>query len=175
MSVLKGQVFATADLPTKTTGDVVAISLDETGSVRVTGAVDNPAFPDSIGQKVMAESLSVTMASNQAFAPNVDVSAFTDGYSNVQTGICNFVGVYATNNTAGVLYLQIHDRATTPANGTVPKLAIRFAANESKEFFLPYPMVISMLLGLTVASSSTAGTLTLGSAGDFFVTTFYSA
>lgn len=71
-------------------------------------------------------------------------------------------------NSAGVKqYIQLHDAATVPADGAVPKVII--PAGPAAAFFLDYDgLGRAFAAGIVICNSSTAAAKTIGAADCFF-------
>lgn len=74
------------------------------------------------------------------------------------------LSLHVLNTNAAVRYIQVFDSATVPADATVPDLVIAVQATSSKEVRLEVPFTV----GISIATSSTAGTKTLAAAEAFF-------
>ncbi len=107
-------------------------------------------------------------------SPNVYTSPATgDGYAVVHTGACRFMGMVVENQTGSTVYAQIHDGYATPSNGSVPVLSVKLTANAQATILLPAVHAVSLSSGLTICSSSTGKTLTVGAPTDLFITAFW--
>lgn len=67
--------------------------------------------------------------------------------------------VFCSNQSGSVVWLQLFDSATTPAEGTVPFIEVVMAANGQAS--VVYPMGRVLADGLYVCGSSTQGVKTL--------------
>lgn len=77
--------------------------------------------------------------------------------------------IIATNTSAGVLYFQVFDSATVPANATVPEVSIAVPATSSISWD-PEGDKVSFPNGIAVCFSSTSPVKTVaGSIGTFCV------
>ena len=74
------------------------------------------------------------------------------------------------NNSASDQYIQVHDTAALPANGVVP-IAVALAP-AGYQFALSWTAGRLFANGITVCNSSTAVTLTVGSANCLFDITY---
>lgn len=76
-------------------------------------------------------------------------------------------GLSGYNTNGSDQFVQIHDSATTPANGAVPKVVFKVTA--SKNFSLDYGSVgRSFDNGIYICNSSTSSTKTVGAADCWF-------
>jgi hypothetical protein len=73
---------------------------------------------------------------------------------------------YAANTAATAYFLQIFDKATAPVNGDVPIEEKRLPASTECEIDMTNVNGVVCALGIGLAISSTAGTLTLAVAAD---------
>ena len=72
-------------------------------------------------------------------------------------------GLTVNNTNAAAQYVQLHDSATTPADGAVPVMCIKAPAADDQIIDLGiYSM--AFVNGLYVCNSSTAATKTIGAA-----------
>lgn len=65
-------------------------------------------------------------------------------------------------------FIQIHNAAALPGNGAVPIFSVTVAAGATFVFPVPILTGVDFSTGITVANSSTAATLTVGSADCWF-------
>jgi hypothetical protein len=79
--------------------------------------------------------------------------------------------VVGYNSKVSAQWIQIHNAASAPANGSVPVLTQTVPA--SSNFAIPLPDTgLDLDVGIVVANSTTATTLTAGST-DIFVTAIF--
>lgn len=133
-------------------------------------------LPASIGAKLMAGSLSVTMATDQTDIP-VNRRAQTDagGVLNATTtgGVVaslvvkanagNLIKVKGWNNQAGTRYIQVFDATALPANGTIPLITHQVSGTSNFEFDCG-EFGRPFTTGIVIATSTTATTLTVAAA-----------
>lgn len=82
----------------------------------------------------------------------------------------------AQNSAATAYFLQIHDKATAPVNTEVPIFVKRLPSSGEVEIDLTNINGMPVQNGISIAISSTAGTLTLAVANDLaFRTVIYTA
>lgn len=74
--------------------------------------------------------------------------------------------VIVQNGSATGYFFQVHDKATAPVNTDVPKIVRRLPASGELDFDLSTLNGFPVLNGISIAISSTAGTLTLAVAND---------
>ena len=79
----------------------------------------------------------------------------------VAASSCNLCGFIASNNNAAVRYLQIHNSATTPAEGAVPMASLPIAAGDT---LVMADMPLTLSAGLYICLSETLATKTLADA-----------
>lgn len=72
------------------------------------------------------------------------------------------LGFQGVNTSGSAQYIQVHDAASLPANGAVPKLVITVPAGENFSLDLSRGRVFTN--GIVICNSSTAATKTIGSA-----------
>ena len=85
----------------------------------------------------------------------------------VTSGPCYLVALTLSNTNAAAQYIQLHDAATLPGNGAIPSVV--FTASASSDKFVSYSLPGRFFkVGIVIANSSTAGTLTIGAADCFF-------
>ena len=84
----------------------------------------------------------------------------------VSSNPCIFRGMSGYSANAAEQYIQIHDAASLPANGSVP--AITFDADPTSDFGIEIFSGAKFATGIVVCNSSTQATLTLGSADCWF-------
>lgn len=84
----------------------------------------------------------------------------------VIAGAHEFFGFTVNNTKASAQYVLVFDQPTLPANGAVPDVSFTAAASSDKGVvWLP---ARRMNRGIVIANSSTADSLTIGSADCFF-------
>lgn len=81
-----------------------------------------------------------------------------------------FLCVY--NNKGSSQFIQLHNATALPSNGAVPVLIFQLATVSVQIIPIPADSGIDFSTGIVVANSSTAATLTIGSADCFFTATF---
>ena len=95
-------------------------------------------------------------------------SAASDSSAVVSASACSPSMVNVRNTTGTTRYVQFFNANGTPANGTVPKLMFMLTANSDKQLLFPCP-TDRFSTAMTVASSSTAGTLTFSAGTDLLI------
>lgn len=84
---------------------------------------------------------------------------------------CVLLELRGVNTSASTRYVQVFDSATVPADSAVPSTApIPVAAGAA--FSVVYPHGVTLTAGLSIATSSTAATKTVGSA-ELWATAVY--
>lgn len=83
----------------------------------------------------------------------------------IKSGSGQLVSLIGYNDGGSDQYIQIHDKATAPGAGAVPIFTFKVAAGAT--FGMDTP--IKFTQGLWVCNSSTAATLTAGSADCWFL------
>jgi hypothetical protein len=84
----------------------------------------------------------------------------------VIAGAHELFGFTVNNTNAAAQYILVFDRAVLPSNGAVPDVSFTVSASLDKGVqWLP---ARKMLEGIVIANSSTADSLTIGSADCFF-------
>jgi len=104
-----------------------------------------------------------------------DKSANSNGLSNaIQAAAApaRLFSVTCYNNTAGVIYLQCHDKASAAAEGDAPKLLVKILPDTTGGFDWSSARIFSN--GIYICSSSTAATKTLGGASDAIIDATFS-
>lgn len=82
----------------------------------------------------------------------------------ISTVPAKLLAVMVTNTAGSIQYLQVHESATLPANGAVPKLpSVALAAGPSTTMFSFGDYGVD-LDAITLCNSSTSATKTIGSA-----------
>jgi hypothetical protein len=75
------------------------------------------------------------------------------------------------NDSASEQFIQLHDSATVPDDGVVPKESIRIPADTS--FTFTFDEGLDFSNGIVVTNSSTLATKTIGSSDDCWFTADY--
>ena len=75
------------------------------------------------------------------------------------------------NNNGATRYLQLHNAAALPANGAVPFMVIPVPTATSVALPITFSRV-PLSVGIVVALSTTAATLTIGAADGLFTVTY---
>ncbi len=146
------------------------------------------------GQKTMANSAPVVIASDQsavpvtqalpaapsaALAPSLYTNWGVDATHNVKASAGNVVGVMSTNINAAVRYLQLHNTATVPAGGATPLRSWVIPSGTAQQ---PAILAISreyfansgyFPTGIAFAFSTTQATYTAATAADHSIEVEY--
>lgn len=143
---------------TVTVSGTVSINAIPTGSNTI-GNVGIVAGSATIGKvEVVAPTSAVLTNSNSAGL----VSSLV-----IKASAGNLYMLNGYNNAAGSQFIQIHNTASVPGNGSVPILTFAVPANSNFSFdWGVYGRRFST--GITVTNSSTAGTLTIGANNCWF-------
>ena len=80
---------------------------------------------------------------------------------------CYLTAFTVLNTNASAQFIQLHDSRTLPGNGAVPTVSFTVPGSSDKTVSYALPG-LKFLAGVVIANSSTAATLTLGSADCFF-------
>lgn len=105
---------------------------------------------------ISTQPVHVTTVRSTALATNLVIRA-TPGY---------LVQIRGQNDSGAAQYIQVHDAASLPGNGAVPKEVIKVSAGTS--FSISPKSNLQFSVGIVVCNSSTAATLTVGSADCWF-------
>lgn len=84
----------------------------------------------------------------------------------VKTGDACLYGFTVTNTKASLQFVLVFDRATVPANGSVPLIAKSVPTADAVGFDWLPPRAFSA--GIVICNSTTQGSLTLGAADCLF-------
>lgn len=138
-------------------------STDGAGHVQVEGGAV------AIDQSVPGYSNNHTLSPNPSLGTSA-LNATTAAYAasiQVKAGAGKFFGGTGYNSKGSAQWIQLHDSATLPANGAIPKLIFTVAtvANFSLDIGI-YGRAFQN--GIYVVNSTTGPTLTLGSADCWF-------
>ena len=95
-------------------------------------------------------------------------SAALEASAVVSASACLVSQVRVQNFGASTRYLQLHNAASLPANGTVPKAVTGIGTNATGVITFAIP-TDRFSTGLVVACSTTQGTLTISAGSDFLI------
>lgn len=95
-------------------------------------------------------------------------SAALEASAVVSASACLVSQVRVQNFGASTRYLQLHNAAALPANGTVPKAVTGIGTNATGVITFAIP-TDRFSTGLVVACSTTQGTLTISAGADFLI------
>lgn len=109
------------------------------------------------------------------YAPSLFTNYGTGATLNVKATAGNVFSVACHNSNASDRYIQLHDTATTPSTGAVPKLVFLIKTSSTtvigSDFFTTSGIAFSN--GIAFAFSTTEGTYTAGAAGEQNTTVVY--
>lgn len=170
--------FAVSTLKATLSGSILTLN----ASADLTGANDTDKLtvlmnvPD--GQQLMANSIPVTIASDQSVLSILSTVGASGGASTVSSSaleasrvIKNSAGTLISlvgyNSKSSSQFIQIHNTTAVPADAAVPIYS--FSVLPTANFSLDVPVFgIPFTTGICVCNSSTAPTKTVGSADCFF-------
>lgn len=95
-------------------------------------------------------------------------SAAAESSAVVSASACSPSMVNVRNTTGTTRYVQFFNAGAVPANGTVPKFMFMLTANSDQQKTFPVP-TDRFSSGMTIASSSTAATLTISAGTDLLI------
>lgn len=139
-----------------------------------------PALADGEPAPLRVSAAGILLVTAAAAAPIITIEATPTRYSSggdTQGGLIGAAGarllreIQAYNTTAGTRYLQLHDAAALPVNGTVPIWVVTILTlTEVNKVWNPK---LPFTTGAFWVSSTTRATLTAGGAADMFTTALY--
>lgn len=139
-----------------------------------------PAVADGETAPLRINNAGVLLVATAAAAPIVTIEATPTRYSSggdTQGGLIGAAGarllreIQSFNTTGATRYLQLHDAAALPPNGTVPIWVVTVATlTEINKVWNPK---LPFTVGAFWVSSTTRATLTAGGAADMFTTALY--
>ncbi len=139
----------------------LAVAAD--GSIKVTG------MGASVGQKTMANSSPVVIASDQSaltvfFSPATSASTIVYAASLVVKATPGTLyGFSVYNSKASAQWIQVHNATALPSNTAVPIITLVVAATSNLGVSFG-PRGLTFGTGITIGNSTTGPTLTTGSA-----------
>lgn len=102
------------------------------------------------------------------YTPSLFTNFGANNTLNVKATSGNVFSMYCRNLNAAVRFIQLHNTATVPVNGNVPRLSFQLPATAAvifgADFFTQFG--INFSTGIAFAFSTTDSTLTLGAAAD---------
>lgn len=109
------------------------------------------------------------------YTPSLFVDFAANATANVKASLGNVFAIYCHNLNAAVRFLQLHNTATTPGGGAVPRMTFlvpaQSAINLGAEMFTTSGVNFST--GIAFGFSTTEGTYTAGAAADQFTQITY--
>lgn len=164
-------------LSTEATAAAILAKLTADPATQTTLAAILAKIPATMGQKVMTESLAVTMASDQTAIPtslSAASNASTTAYAAslvIKASAGTLYGLSGYNSKTSTQFIQLHDAASLPADTAVPKVVISVPA--SSAFAIDFGQRgRAFATGIVICNSSTGPTKTIGAADIWADTQF---
>jgi uncharacterized protein YoxC len=137
-------------------------------------------LPTSLGQKTMANSFAVVLASDQSnvptvnppqststFAPTNSTSVVLEASRVIKAAAGTIYGITGHNDSNTAQFIHIYNSTTVPANGAVPVVVFRVAGRST--FTLDWGIYGRFFsTGVSISNSSTLATKTIGAADCWF-------